>query len=132
VTVFIDSSALFALIDAADPAHEGARRFVESGGPIDLVTHQYVVVETIALAQRRIGIEAVRAIVRLLEVVDVRPVDRDLHDRALTALLGARRRQVSFVDWTSFTLMRDLGLRTAFTFDDDFVDQGFEVVPVAA
>lgn len=132
MTVFVDGSALFALIDAADTAHGHARRFVESGDPIDLVTHQYVVVEAIALAQRRIGIEAVRAIVRLLDVVDVRPVDRDLHDRALTALLGAQRRHVSFVDWTSFTLMRDLGVRTAFTFDSDFVDQGFDVVPVTA
>lgn len=132
MTVFVDSSALFALIDADDPAHHGARRFVESEDPVDLVTHQYVVVEAIALAQRRIGIEAIRAISRLLDVVDVRPVDRELHDRAMTALLGAGRRQVSFVDWTSFTLMRDLGLRTAFTFDRDFVDQGFDVVPATA
>ena len=129
MTVFIDGSALFALIDADDAAHERARSLVESGAPTDLVTHQYVVVEAIALAQRRIGVDAVRAIARILDVVDVRVVDRDLHDRALSALLGAKRREVSFVDWTSFTLMRDLGLRTAFTFDRDFVDQGFDVVP---
>ena len=130
MSVLVDSSALYALLDADDRNHGSARRFLQTeGSRTRFVTHQYVIVETIALVQRRIGIEAVRAIGRLLDIVDLRPVDRDLHDRALTALLGAQRQQISFVDWTSFTLMRDLGLRVAFTFDRDFVDQGFEVIP---
>ena len=35
------------------------------------------------------------------------------------------RRDVSLVDWTSFELMRELGVVQAFAFDDDFASQGF-------
>jgi predicted nucleic acid-binding protein len=35
------------------------------------------------------------------------------------------------VDWTSFLVMRRLGIDRAFTFDPDFTAQGFRVVPSA-
>jgi predicted nucleic acid-binding protein len=56
-------------------------------------------------------------------------VDPDLHDRAISAMLAARRRDVSLVDWTSFELMRHHGIKSAFAFDSDFTDQGFSVLP---
>lgn len=130
MSMFVDTSALYALIDSGDQNHEAARAFMIEADPRSrFVTHLYVILEAIALAQKRIGVEGVRDLVRMLEVVDAQSVEQGLHDRALAALLGAGRRSISLVDWTSFTLMRDLGLRTAFTFDRDFVDQGFDVVP---
>ncbi len=55
----------------------------------------------------------------------------EIHASAMSALLAARRRDVSLVDWTSFELMRRLGIRKAFTFDHHFAEQGFEVLPPA-
>lgn len=52
-----------------------------------------------------------------------------LHQRALATLLGAGRREVSLVDWVSFLLMRELGIRHAFAFDRHFAEQGFVVLP---
>lgn len=52
-----------------------------------------------------------------------------LHRRAITAMLAARRRPVSLVDWTSFEVMRSRGIGSAFAFDDDFAAQGFTVLP---
>ncbi len=134
MSMFVDTSALYALIDSGDQNHGAARAFMMEADPRStrFVTHLYVILESIALAQKRIGMEGVRDLVRMLDVVDVQPVEQGLHDRALAALLGAGRRSISLVDWTTFTLMRDLGLRTAFTFDSDFIDQGFDVVPVPA
>ena len=43
--------------------------------------------------------------------------------------LGAGRRAVSLVDWTSFLIMRAYGVRQAFTFDPNFAAEGFEVMP---
>jgi uncharacterized protein len=41
-------------------------------------------------------------------------------------VLAAGRRQISLVDWTSFTVMRERTITHAFAFDDDFERQGFE------
>lgn len=131
MTTFVDTSAWYALLDRADPQHEAAAdrwRALLSTEP--LVTHNYVLFETTALVQRRLGITAVDTLVNELSApASVVWVDADLHDRAVTALLAARRRQVSLVDWTSFELMRRRAITFAFAFDDDFQAQGFTVVP---
>jgi predicted nucleic acid-binding protein len=127
----VDTSALYALLDRDDENHSAARRaweqLLEEDEP--LVAHLYVGVEAVALAQRRLGLEAVRALEELLGVVALHPVDLALHRRALTALLGSGRREVSLVDWVNFLLMRELGIRRAFAFDRHFAEQGFVVLP---
>lgn len=95
-----------------------------------LVTSNYVLVETLALLQSRLGIEAVRTfddgIAPLLRVLWV---DFCVHQQAIAAVLTAGRRRLSLVDCSSFVLMRRHGLETAFAFDDHFAEQGLEVVP---
>jgi predicted nucleic acid-binding protein len=56
-------------------------------------------------------------------------VDEDVHRTAVAALLAAVRRNVSFVDWVSFELMRRRSIDAAFAFDRDFATQGFRTVP---
>jgi uncharacterized protein len=132
--IFVDTSGLYALIDADDHQHADAvTRFLplldqhERRG-LRLVTHGSVLVESAALVQRRLGMQHTRNLLsRLVPLLDVVWVDADLHQRAVEALLAAGRRGVSLVDWTSFLVMRDRAIDVAFAFDDDFVDQGFEL-----
>jgi predicted nucleic acid-binding protein len=126
---FVDTSALYALLDRDDACHAEAAYVWRSLLQRDarLVTTNYVVVESVALVQRRLGLEAVRTLLDdVLPVVHVVWVDERLHDAGCTALLAAARPQVSLVDWTSFEFMRRNGLRNAFAFDDDFWALGFE------
>jgi predicted nucleic acid-binding protein len=130
LTTFVDTSAFYALLDQDDANHPAAartwKRLLQLREP--LLTHNYVLVESAALAQRRLGVEAVRVLVEeLLGVVRVAWVDQTLHQAALTALLAAGRREVSLVDWLSFALMRQHGIRQAFAFDAHFHQQGFGV-----
>lgn len=132
MTTFVDSSALYALVDRDDVNHARAAQsfptFATAGEA--LLTHSYVVLETTALAQRRIGLDAVRALVDdLLPTIRVQWVDDELHNAATAALLAAGRRDVSLVDWTSFELMRRRGIGRAFSFDQHFVAHGFQPVP---
>lgn len=132
LATLVDTSALYDLLDADGSHHAQAaaafRQLLERGER--LLTHSYVLVETTALLQRRIGVEAVRALEStLLPVLDVEWVGPALHRAALTALLAAERRSVSLVDWVSFELMRERGLTRAFAFDEDFERIGFETVP---
>lgn len=132
MTVFVDTSALYAILDAADERHPRAtaewNRLLDDSST--LRTHSYVVVETAALVQHRLGMEAAAALHRdVLPVLSVRFVDGQLHTLATTSLLAAGRRGLSLVDWTSFELMRSEQLTEVFAFDEDFTEQGFHVRP---
>jgi predicted nucleic acid-binding protein len=94
------------------------------------VTHDYVLVEACALVQRRLGVEAVQALVdEVLQPVSVLFVDEHLHRTAVATVLGSRRRDVSLVDRVSFEVMRSLGLSSAFAFDAHFREFGFQALP---
>jgi predicted nucleic acid-binding protein len=47
----------------------------------------------------------------------------------VSAFLAADRRGPSLVDFSSFEIMRRLGIRSAFTFDRHFRQYGFETFP---
>lgn len=134
MTVFVDTSAFYALLDADDAGHPAVRAAFEDllARRKPLLTTSYVVVETAALLQHRIGVPPVRAFhERLLGVCDVVWVDERLHEIAYRALSVAGRRAVSLVDWVSFETMRRHGVETALALDGDFTSQGFTVVPDA-
>ena len=98
-----------------------------------LFTSNYVLVESFALVQRRLGLEALRGLADLL-VPLLQPlwIDEELHLAAVAALFTAGRRGLSLVDCTSFELMRRYGITTALALDEDFGRQGFEVLPASA
>jgi len=130
--VFLDTSGLYAVFDADDSTNpavvEAWRTIVSSGAP--LFTSSYVLVESTALLQRRLGLAAVEALATfVMPWVNVSWVDDRTHDQALAALLAAGKRDLSLVDCASFVLMRRLGVRTALTVDRHFAEQGFSVVP---
>ncbi len=129
--VFVDTSALYAVLDRDDRHHEEAvaiwGRLVEEARP--LTTHSYVLVEAFALMQRRLGPVAAKALQNdVLPLLDVIWVDEELHRAATEALLASASRTVSLVDWASFAAMRDRDLRVAFAFDNDFAAQGFDTL----
>ncbi len=128
MTSFIDTSAFLALLDADDQRHaEAVERWHElAEQEAALVTTNYVVVETIAVAQHRLGIDAVRTLVGdVLPLVHLVFVTDDSHAAALSTLLAAGRRRLSLVDCVSFQVMRDLSITTAFAYDPHFAEQGF-------
>lgn len=132
MAVFVDTSALYALVDATARRHrqvaETWRALLASSET--LFTSNYVLLEAHALVQRRLGSEAVRALEsELRPVLEVDWVDEDLHAAAVAAVLAAGRRGLSLVDCTSFEIMRRRALRRAFALDADFASQGFEVLP---
>ena len=132
MTTFADTSALYAVLDGDDEFHAQASKawatLLAEG--TTLVTTTYVLVETFALVQSRLGMEAVRALSdHLLPAIRMVAATEEDHRGAVQALLAADRRDLSLVDCSSFLVMRRLGLRSAFTFDADFGNQGFMMVP---
>lgn len=132
--ILVDTSALYAVLDRDDDNHAEAKaawtRLLETEEPL-LVTN-YVVVETTALIQHRLGMEAVRILCGdVLPALDVHWMSEVDHAHAQNVLLASDRRRLSLVDCGSFHVMRSRMVRTAFAFDPHFREQGFDVVPSA-
>ena len=130
--IFVDTSALYAYLVRTDRHHlravDAFNRLLATQA--ELVTTNYTLVETTALLQNRLGLDAVRAFYS--EFVPLLRVDwvlEDDHTRAAEAVLLAARRKLSLVDCVNFRCMRRLQVRAAFAFDEHFREQGFTVVP---
>jgi uncharacterized protein len=99
--IFIDTSAFYALLDRDDDNHLQAGREWTAilGGAHHLVTSNYVLVESFALLQHRLGIAAVRGfhedIVPMLHIEYVAP---EVHRSGISGLLSAAKRNLSLVD----------------------------------
>jgi uncharacterized protein len=129
--VFVDTSALIALVVADDDAHASAVRALtrlESQQSV-LVTSSYALVETYALLGRRYGHQIVERfredLQSLLEVVWV---DHELHERGLDRLLGREIRGLSLVDAVSFVIMERERIDEAFAYDRHFAQAGFSLI----
>ena len=130
--IFVDTSALYAVLDRDDQNHPLAKSTWSSllQGDDALIVTNYVVVEMTTLVQHRLGMEAVRSLYGdILPALDMHWIGEDEHKQAQNALLAADRRKVSLVDCSSFHVMRSRIMRTAFAFDPYFREQGFEVLP---
>jgi predicted nucleic acid-binding protein len=129
--VFVDTSAVIALLVATDEFHQAAKSAFAglAARETPLLTTSYVLVETYALLGRRLGIDAVRGFrehfTPLLEVVWV---NRDLHEQALDLLLQRAYRTLSLVDVTSFLVIQDQKIEEVFAFDRHFSNEGFRFV----
>ena len=126
--IFVDTSAFYALADRADPQHRRARDLFERilRDRTALLTHNYILVESLALLQHRLGLPAARALQESTRAFEVVWIDHELHAEAAVRW-AAGGRSVSLVDHVSFLLMRRLQIQTAFAFDSDFEDAGFEL-----
>jgi uncharacterized protein len=132
VTVFVDTSGLYAVFDRDDENHPRAKQawvgWLRDGAV--LLTNNYVLLETSALLQHRIGVAAVRALhEEITPLLQVDFVSEEQHRAAVEAVLAAGRKKLSVVDCVSFQSMRSRGVRTAFCFDAHFREQGFVTRP---
>ncbi|MBI5638964.1 MAG: PIN domain-containing protein [Nitrospirae bacterium] len=126
--IFIDTSAFYALLDRDDANHKKAKTTWSRilGDDNTLVTSNYILIESFALLQSRLGMEAVRGFQEdILPLINIEWVDGRTHKSGVSALLAAGRRRLSLVDCASFDVMRSSGIRNVFTFDPHFEEQGF-------
>lgn len=128
--IFLDTSAIYAWADAADPNHRAAVRRLQAilNSADELLTHNYVLVESIALLQARLGLAAATKLAKDSTTFVIEWVDDDLHASGIRELERSTKRHVSLVDHVSFLVMRRRHVATAFAFDPDFTSAGFRLV----
>ena len=128
--ILVDTSAILALLDADDPRQELVRAAFEDHAHDELVTHGYVVAESLAVARRRLGVAGVIALLdEVLPAIELLPVDPALHHQAQRSYRAALPTGVSFVDQVSLALMEREAIGTALVLDADFEGQGIAIIP---
>jgi uncharacterized protein len=130
--IFVDTSALFALVNLNDENYERAllawEDAIQRGAA--LVTNNYVIVECFSLLQNRLGIGAFRELdSKIVPLLQMEWIDEQQHFAIIQSVLSANRRELSLVDCSGFETMRRLKIEKAFTFDAHFAEQGFEIIP---
>ena len=132
MSIFIDTSGFIAVLDMDDASHTRAVKtwmdILKSEETI--VTTNYILVETFALVQNRLGMTAIKVFQNdVVPVLRIEWIDKTVHHAAMGFMLAAVRKKLSLVDCVSFETMRLLGVTTAFTLDKHFKEQGFICLP---
>ena len=135
--IFVDTWAWYALADINDTDHQLAReaniRLLDDG--YTFVISNYVLSEAVTLIRYKMYHAAAvqfwhtmqQLIERgLLELVHISPV---LESVAWSIFEKYADQDFSFVDCTSFAVMRDMGLSEVFTADHHFATMGFILTP---
>lgn len=133
--IFIDTSAWYALADAGDVNHARSKIFLPNAlaDYRDLITTNHVVGETYTLLLYRLGhavalgfISNIRKSLRLKNVF----VSWETEMKAYTLLQRYPDQSFSFIDGTSFAVMKEQGISDCFAFDKHFAIAGFNTFPV--
>jgi predicted nucleic acid-binding protein len=126
--IFVDTSYWVGAHNKRDAHHAESLALIQQRHGDSLVTTDHVRGETWTFLRRRAGHRAAVAFLDVLDAsprVTVEPVSSADQELALAWLRQHDERDYSFVDATSFAVMRRRRLREAFAFDGDFAAAGF-------
>jgi predicted nucleic acid-binding protein len=121
-------------MDAEDNFHIMAKDYFSEILEEDntLYSSNYIIVETIALVQNRLGINATRLFIQnILPLVNISWIDSTIHNTVINNLISLQYQEISLVDFSSFHIMRHHDIYNAFTFDNHFKSQGFKIFPAS-
>ena len=130
--LLVDTSALLALAMRQDRNHRAAVEFLRSHAHARLVLTELVVSEV--ATRLRVLADAKRAAALAHSFLDSRRyelvfVDGELLRAGIGRMEQFADKRLSLTDCISFELMQRLALTSAFTFDRDFRDCGFVMLP---
>lgn len=131
MNVFVDTSALFAMLVKNDYMHVRARATFEALSVQNTEFHitSYVLLEILALLQTRVRLDAARLFHHeFLPILKVHWVNEQLHEKAFRRLELRGKREISLVDCTGFIWMEENNVSYVLTYDRYYADEGFTIL----
>lgn len=126
--ILVDTSFWVALRNRRDRNHEQAKSLLRLHSEAALVTSSQIRGETWTYLRRKVGhgsaVDFIDALTRSPRL-EILWVSEDVESEALRWLRRHDEREYSFVDATSFAVMRSRRIREALAFDGDFQAAGF-------
>ncbi|MBI4816316.1 MAG: PIN domain-containing protein [Deltaproteobacteria bacterium] len=130
--LFLDTSAILALLIKNDQHHDRAVAFLERSARARFTLTELILSEVVTRVRARTNADlAVDAARRLMSSRrhSVVFMDAELLEQGLVQMARFKDKQLSLTDAVSFAAMNRFELDTAFSFDRDFRDCGFRMVP---
>jgi len=131
--IFADTSAWVALLDHKDQNHQAANNFFSFQSLNQpFLTTNFVISETITVVRFKLRHAPAAKIADELYAEKFAKLFRITPEVERGALMLFKKyadKTFSFIDCTSFVVMRNLGIPQAFTFDKHFQQMGFRMVP---
>jgi predicted nucleic acid-binding protein len=134
--ILVDTSAWFALVDEKDYHHReavGLSKYIRKQ-KIETVLTDHIFAELITLIRVRMNFEKALTVGNDLyssQTTTLTTVDEKTIDTAWGIFSKYTDKDFSFVDCISFTVMEQMGIDTAFSFDDHFRQIGkFQVLGI--
>lgn len=134
MNLFVDSSGWIALFDRYDKYYEAAAKGMASlqGQRVRFLTSDYVFDETLTYLRRKTGHRVAAQFGRWVLTarhVEFVHVDEVVWQAAWEMFQTYDDKEWAFTDCTSFVLMGQHNLWRAFSFDQHFVQAGFQLWP---
>ncbi len=135
--IFVDASAWISIMDTREINHPRAKSYYHEliATRARLFASNYILAETYTRIRYDRGLRemltfrATIANAERLGYLHVLWVTREIENAAWQILEKYSDQEFSFIDATSFALMRERKIAQAFAFDDDFRVMGFDVNP---
>lgn len=133
--IFIDTSAFYAMEVQVDINHEDALKVKTDiaknryGTPI---TSNYIINETLTLLRFKAGHQEAVAFKDKIDgskSIKIIRIEESTDNSAWNIFKKHQDKELSIVDCTSFVIMKELGIKTGFAFDQHFAQMKFKVVP---
>ncbi len=131
--VFVDTSAFYALVCETDRVHAAALAIHEhlKRDAAQLLTTNYVFLESVSLIQKRHGVDRTKQFGDFVSKhVEVMWITASQHRAAWDYWKQRGMRELSLVDCSCIAVMRECGIQRVFGFDDQFRTAGFTVLDV--
>jgi predicted nucleic acid-binding protein len=133
MSVFVDASAFYALINKNDILHLKAREISEGlseKGEI-LITSNYTLAEAFTVIRSRMGYDTAEKFINEIKKnpLQIIWIDEAMHIMGMEIFLEKREpMDLSFFDCVDCALMKVLNIERAFSFDRHFKALGIEVI----
>ena len=127
-----DTSALLALLFADDQNHRAAAAFARRSPQTRFVLTELILAEVVTRARARAGAERAVGVANDLLAsrrYELLFVDAEILRGALSRMERFADKRLSLTDCASFEVIDRLGLAGAFSFDRDFRDCGYRMLP---
>lgn len=126
--ILIDTSFVIALINARDQYHNQALELAAQYNNHDLIVTDSVLLEIGNALARQYKDEAIQVIEEFItsEEIEVVRLNENIFERSFDLYKTRPDKSWGLVDCISFIVMQDRNIRAALTFDQHFIQAGFE------